>query len=395
MRATDNFFERKREWSRLKDAVLGAYLKPYLTKITTTERPVLVVDCFAGKGRFDDGEPGSPLIICQAIRDIRKLRPEADVQGLFIEKKYHEELSNVLQQFDRCEVLDGSFEEHIAEIGSGIVEGANILLFVDPYGIKSLALSRFSDVLDSQPGSLEIIMNFTTFGFLREGCHQLSIRGFDCGEDSDVYEDDPDSPNTIERMNAIAGGAYWQDILRDYHDNKLDMTRAEQLFAHHYQMELRTLFNHVVDIPVKYKTGHLPKYRLLHGTNSPDGLILMADMMSRTWRDFVKRNRGGQGILFDEIDYPDMVSLKGYSLAEDILALTESRRELKDLIVQLFTKYGITFSASELTQQIKLLAQDGLVNIDRDPPVTRKTGRPARSMDYNEYHIVVERVKSA
>ena len=33
-----------------------------MAKILYTRNPLVYVDCFAGKGKFDDGNPGSPLI---------------------------------------------------------------------------------------------------------------------------------------------------------------------------------------------------------------------------------------------------------------------------------------------------------------------------------------------
>jgi len=392
MRATDNFFERKREWSRLKDEILATYLRPYLTKITTTGRPVLVVDCFAGKGRFDDGELGSPLLICQAIENASRIRPNAEIGGLFIERKYHGELEENLHPFSQCEVLSGAYEQHIADIGDRITAGTNVLLFVDPYGIKSLDMSRFRHLLELQVGSVELIMNLTTFGFLREGCRLLSIDGFESQRDSDVYEDDPDSPNSVERMNAIAGGSYWRRILEDYYGGSLDMRSAEQAFTLEYTTHLRELLPHVVDIPVQYRRGNLPKYRLIYGTQNADGLILMADKMSRVWRDFATKDRGGQEALFEEIDYPDMASMEGYSLEDDILSLADPGVELKALIVHLVTKYGITFPEGELKQRIKDMGEQGVLAIHRDPPTTPKAGRPATSMDYNKYRIQIERI---
>ena len=67
MGATRDFFARKHEWSEMKDSILGAYLRPYLAKISRTRRAVRIADCFAGKGRFDDGRDGSPIIIRDAI----------------------------------------------------------------------------------------------------------------------------------------------------------------------------------------------------------------------------------------------------------------------------------------------------------------------------------------
>jgi len=253
-----------------------------------------------------------------------------------------------------------------------------------------LSMSRFGGVLDLRPSSLEIMMNFTSFGFLREGCRLLSIEGFETENSADVYEDDPDSPNSHERMDAIAGGQYWRDILRDYYDEKLDMRAAERKFSQMYLEHLRVLFPHVVNIPVQYKREQLPKYRLIHGTSSDDGLILMADNMGREWRAFVERESSGQRPLFEAIDYPDMVAMEGYSLEENILALTSSPTMLKDLLVSLLVRFGITFSTGYLCSVIKEMDRPGILHVQRYPSRT-PTGRISTSMDYRKYQITVER----
>ena len=58
----NDFFVEKKAWSVVKDELLGCYFMPYVSKILHTYRPLVYVDCFAGKGKFDDGNPGSPLI---------------------------------------------------------------------------------------------------------------------------------------------------------------------------------------------------------------------------------------------------------------------------------------------------------------------------------------------
>lgn len=65
-----DFFQSKKPWSPYKDMILAYYLKPYLPKVCSLGKPVVVFDCFAGPGRFDDGADGSPLIIAKAVRQI-------------------------------------------------------------------------------------------------------------------------------------------------------------------------------------------------------------------------------------------------------------------------------------------------------------------------------------
>ena len=44
-----DFFKEKKDWSEIKDTLLGAYLKPYFQKVLMTKRPIFYVDCFLEK----------------------------------------------------------------------------------------------------------------------------------------------------------------------------------------------------------------------------------------------------------------------------------------------------------------------------------------------------------
>jgi hypothetical protein len=82
---SDDFFKEKKGWSKYKDLILGYYLTPYLEKVKRLGRPICVIDCCAGPGRFDDGSEGSPLIIAKHIEVLYK-RGTA-IKGLFLENK--------------------------------------------------------------------------------------------------------------------------------------------------------------------------------------------------------------------------------------------------------------------------------------------------------------------
>ena len=62
-----DFFVQKKIWSVVKDELLRCYLVPYFNKIFLTRKPILYVDCFAGKGKFDDGNDGSPLVALKCL----------------------------------------------------------------------------------------------------------------------------------------------------------------------------------------------------------------------------------------------------------------------------------------------------------------------------------------
>lgn len=85
---TQDFFRAKKGWSLLKDQIFDYYLEPYTAKILNTGKPLTIVDCFAGKGKFDDGAIGSPLIIARHIeKTLAGKKQNKQIFGIFIEKK--------------------------------------------------------------------------------------------------------------------------------------------------------------------------------------------------------------------------------------------------------------------------------------------------------------------
>ena len=163
----DDFFVQKKIWSQVKDELLGCYLTPYMSKILLTNKPVVYVDCFAGKGRFDDGKPGSPLIaldiIDKSLNSTRAKKPIID--SYFIDLNYASELRSNLSGYRRTHIISGKFEDRIQNILHNS-EGKNVFLYIDPYGIKALQSSLFSSLANGRFCSIELLINLNSFGFI-------------------------------------------------------------------------------------------------------------------------------------------------------------------------------------------------------------------------------------
>ena len=69
-----------------------------------TKRPIFYVDCFSGKGRFDDGKPGSPIIALDIRKDcIAQTRSEnAQIDMCFIDLNYASDLELNLSSYSSC-----------------------------------------------------------------------------------------------------------------------------------------------------------------------------------------------------------------------------------------------------------------------------------------------------
>jgi three-Cys-motif partner protein len=85
-KADKSFFKRKREWSKRKDAVLTHYLTPYLAKVVTLGKPVIIIDGFAGPGRYDDEDVGSPLLICRQVEAYLSKNSSAQIRVICVEQ---------------------------------------------------------------------------------------------------------------------------------------------------------------------------------------------------------------------------------------------------------------------------------------------------------------------
>jgi three-Cys-motif partner protein len=393
MSRTDQFFKKKQSWSKIKDDVLRTYLEPYLSKVSFFRNPIRIADCFAGKGRFDDGEPGSPLIICDAIQKQlgRAENMAQDIKAILIEREYMTDLKKNVSALSPVHFLEGDYEQKMETFIDGYdAVGKHLFLYVDPFGIKSIRFSYFEHVRKKRFNTAELLLNLNAFGFLREGCRWLGLEMRNESEEPLEYDPDVNSP---DRLDEVAGGTYWREIVRDYYSDKLSMKDAEEKFVKLYCERLGTVFKYVVNTPIKAKLDHIPKYRIVFGTNHEDGLLLMADNMSKRWEEFREQARGGESYLF-EMDFPDSSKLaECWGVEHEIPTMIDGEINLKSFLVKLIEKYGIAFPLRWYTDCLKRL-DGGAIRVRRVPELT-STGkvRSGWAYDGKDYEVYISRKK--
>ncbi len=80
--------------------------------------------------------------------------------------------------------------------------------------------------------SIELLINMNSFGFVREACHALGTSFSDKTIFDDLAEYDPSemdkSSESVEELNAIAGGDYRQDIINGIRPELLMAMRRRQ-----------------------------------------------------------------------------------------------------------------------------------------------------------------------
>jgi hypothetical protein len=144
MPSSGDFHQARKTWSRIKHSILGRYLSLLLGKLGRPGEHVFYVDGFAGQGRYENGEDGSPLIAAKLAanpvqtsrRDVLRCinveeKPDTYANLLEATRPYVEQgiVTNLL----------GTFEDHLPTI----LEQAKsypTFFFIDPFGTESAGI---------------------------------------------------------------------------------------------------------------------------------------------------------------------------------------------------------------------------------------------------------------
>ena len=377
----DDFFVEKKPWSKVKDELLGCYLKPYVAKILYTRKPLAYVDCFAGKGKFDDGNPGSPLIALDILQQglaSTKLGGKAKIEAAFIDLNYASELEANLSNYKGIKIVSAAYEDIIDELLKSKT-GCNVFLYIDPYGIKALDCTQFDNFANGQFNSIELLINMNSFGFIREACNAMGAK-FKI-DDSEFFDDLVEYDSTtldatdksIEALNRIAGGDYWESIITEYKRDAIDGYQAEECFSEQYCRRLSASYKYVLNMPIRIQQNQHPKYRMIHATNHPAGCVLMADNICNRWELLKKIQNSGQMTLFQE-DYNNQIIddslivdriIEHFSKYDRWMSITEAQADF-------FVKYGAICKSGDIAKILKKLEKDNRLEIKRNPSHTEK-----------------------
>jgi len=338
------FFDRKKPWSKYKDLILDYYLQPYLAKVRRIGRPVLVVDCFAGAGRFEDGEEGSPLIIARHLHELHG--HGASVLGMFIESNdnLHKRLKENLAPFEFPIVTRlGDFHAYVEEIQS-YARTHSTFLFVDPIRPRDLRFHDLALVYDKLRSgrSVETLVNFLSTGFVRRALGLLDR----ARQQGVLLSAHPE----VTTCDSIAGGTYWQQIVLE---ESLSQRERIHRVAQGYADSLHQWFQYVLPFPIRQRYGdEQPKYHLIFGSRHPDALELMNCAMVKARREIVDATFV-DGMLFPNQPGEEVVDP---ALVEDLIVRTSTevgRTTWKLLRVAATISAPCKYTEAELNRAIK------------------------------------------
>lgn len=390
----DDFFAEKKPWSKVKDELLGCYFQPYVQKILYTYKPLVYVDCFAGKGKFDDGNPGSPIIALNIIDDCLSkttISQKPKIEKFFIDLNYASELQENLKSYNDVTIISGRYEDKIDEILEN-KKDYNVFLYIDPYGIKALDCLKFDKLANNRFKSIELLINMNSFGFLREACRVQGIQFKTDDNFADLIEYEPSifevTNNSLqvskEKLNNIARGDYWIEIIEKYKNHQLSGYEAEELFSEQYCKRLRRSYPYVLNMPIRLQQGQHTKYRMIHATKHKDGCLLMVDNICNRWELLRDMQNSGQFTFFKENINNEILNIR--ELENKIISHISKYNDfisLDEAVANFFVDNGVICSRKNVTNILSKLEKSERIKILRTPNTT-KNGKTSTFMQENK-----------
>lgn len=289
------FFKAKREWSKVKDEILGKYIACYIKTIQHRGRPIIIIDAFSGPGSFGDGSDGSPLITCKTIE---KVRHGVGIGCIFSDS--HPAHRTALEAC-LCEYIDKGIAERplldFSETLSRALEvgkDSTLFFYLDPYGIKDLEFETVRQIYERDMNqSTEVLINFNFRTFMR-------MSGNWNYNDSASVVTAKVKESKIDTVDRVMGGDYWRAIVTD---PSLDKIQREDSVVGAYMDRVREFFQYTFSIPVKelnerfdVPVDDLAKYHLIFGTRSPRAILYMNDVAKNALKPYL--DQFTEGLLF-------------------------------------------------------------------------------------------------
>lgn len=153
--------------TRGKHEVLGYYLEAWFSILGSKHSRVAFIDGFAGPGRYEGGELGSPLIALGAFKRHLARMPQWKGEGVFLfieaDKERADHLAGEIEALKplancHCKIIHSRFADAMPEALAELPAGRPAFVMLDPFGVSGVPMSLVARLL--QTGKAEIYASF-------------------------------------------------------------------------------------------------------------------------------------------------------------------------------------------------------------------------------------------
>lgn len=258
---------RMKEQTEMKHEIFGAYLKPWLYKISEISDSVNYVDGFAGRGRYEDGSIGSPIIAMNKASEISQglqgkleefncisVEKDKDIFSNLIEVIY--EYKSDMPDFVNPQPNRKEFAEFAEEYLRQQQRNPDpAFIFIDPFGYSGLPFEIVSDLINLRESGVEVFITFMS------------------GKMARFLE----TENHATAISETLGTDHWKEEV-DFEAGKDE--RARQLLkVYEKQLRYEAEVEYVWPFEMTEETKDQNCYYLIHATNHFEGFRLMKTNM--------------------------------------------------------------------------------------------------------------------
>lgn len=371
------FFREKKPAAIFKHKLLEDYLTPWAAKLGSfNPQGVAFVDGYAGSGRYDGSEEGSPVIAMHAALKV----PRSNLRCVFVEKlaanasRLSEVISAEGNGVDIVGPLQGTLEERIDTVLKAI-EGRPALIFLDPFG-TALSADLLVDKILRRPGkaSTEVLLNFNIEAVWRFGGFLNSARAMN----------GVNGKPTLETADRFLGGDWWHESFRtarkamDAQGEYRSAAEAAMEVAERYaQMISSRAGVHALSVPVRRERTTQPFFSLMLFHSHDAAKLPFIDAAARAhrnwrhahWERYAEKHSDPMA-LFDLDVLPDRESEDNRLSAEAVRTIETNLRSLLSdrssisLGENMEAAFGLTLGtagARELRKAVANLHSGGLI----------------------------------
>ncbi|HEU0086159.1 MAG TPA: three-Cys-motif partner protein TcmP [Pseudonocardiaceae bacterium] len=170
MSGNKDFFRERRAQAVFKHGILSRYPTVFASKTGVADRQVVLLDGYAGRGEYEDGSPGSPLLLARTAKRVQAFR---DVTGVYVEKDPDDfaNLQQVMAVHGRD--TDRLFPEDLRECLPQVLQlaqGAALFAFLDPFGTALDRAQLVGDLLGRRDRApVEVLLHLSVSTVARLG----------------------------------------------------------------------------------------------------------------------------------------------------------------------------------------------------------------------------------
>jgi three-Cys-motif partner protein len=369
----NTFFQEQKDWSKRKLEIIESYLASF-TKIlgsSTTESCVFYVDGFAGKGIYEDGAKGSPLLAIDLAKKYRDGQKKYQLNCINVEadEDNFANLELATSQFPNiAENLKGTFTSNIDKILLKIGR-CPAFFFIDPFGVKGTDWVDMVKIISRQvPTDLWLRFDYKTVRRL-SGFFESGSRGAD---------------SKVQRLLRLYGVQRADNLfqLLDGNTPEERIDKAVNFYVEKLEAEFqkgKKGFGYSASFPIISLAGK-NKYYLVFAASHPKAAMLASETVYSVERNRpqemqeYEQKQSGQPFLFSaEPTEAEISSFIAEELIPDIWRLCAGKHLTRtEIYMELLNdnkkKWFGRFSGSNLTQALMLLEKE------HNPRVIQRSG---------------------